>query len=79
MVSHTDHVSNSEFGLEVTKCIGTIGLIDMNLDGSMTDKQTGGSDSDFLDAALASFCKDFRKQTYCHIFYALSDFLIDSE
>lgn len=79
MVSHTDHTSNSEFGLEVAKCIGTIGLIDMHFDGTGIEKQADGSGSEVLDTVLASFSNDFRKQRYCHILHALNDFLTDSE
>lgn len=79
LVTSSDYVGNADFEMELAKCIGTLGLMNLQCDGPVNGINTVDSSSDVLSDILSCFPNDVQTQQYCQIFHALNSYLVDPE
>jgi len=65
---------SDEVALEVGRCLGAIGIIDIGL---VTPR--GRPANPELESAVSTMRDSAKMQQYCHMFHALGDYLTDSE
>lgn len=78
-MTSSDYVGNADFEMELAKCIGTLGLMNLQCDGPVNGINTVDSSSDVLSDILSCFPNDVQTQQYCQIFHALNSYLVDPE